>query len=163
MRTIRARLDGWIIPPLVVGLTLLAVAAAVLIVKVGEREQGTHRIPAVASVSICVAPINEADPCLAARSPQVRLGEAEANQLAAAINALGGPLSYTKCTAGDWPAYYLTFATSGRPVTAHVPGGGCSVIGVTAVGQDWGTARWDRDGVVRAAIAANLRAATAQS
>jgi hypothetical protein len=158
MTSVRERLAGRTVPPVLAALAILAVIGAVVIVQLGANQQRAHTIPLVKSVTICTSPPTEA-PCTARGGTRATFGRTQASELAQAINALPNHAANAGgCPLGGSPVYELTFTTAGRPVVVTFQAQGCpTAITFTAVGQDWGTQRFDWNGVITALVTSDLR------
>jgi hypothetical protein len=156
VRGLRLRSSGGVVPVWVYAAAILGLAAAMLIVVIGDREQHHRRITGVTSASV-----EQVYGGLPARKPvgPVQVDPAEAARLARTLNTLPGfPSGEWNCGEESGGGFWVRFAVdNGSAVAVSIDNGGCLGVDARTDGQWWYWGKWDPDGRARAEIRKDLR------
>jgi hypothetical protein len=147
MNSLRRRTEAWPVSPVVLGLCILGVVAAVIAVRVGVSEQHHRKILAVSSAAVAIEREGQA-------TAHGLLTRAQANDLASMINRLGQRPTEGGCGETEGDDDVITFTTSSGPVVVAISK--CSDVNISSHGTDWGANKYDGNGDVAQTLELDL-------
>ena len=152
MVDVRRHTAGWVVSPAMGIVIAAAMVGAVFVVRKGESEQQSRRIPTPRSAAVTVI---HADHTV---GQPTALAQAAAVRLATLVDrSPHQPGHEQHCGAEVGSLDRVVFTTNTGPVVVSVDLGGCLGVEVASNGSDWGVQRWDPDAVLSSAIAADIR------